>query len=112
MLSVATGPSAEILPGEITFDGVMGNGIINHMGAVVRVTTGTAVDLGAQKRLREFRDPSGPDSVRAALESDRTLGGLVDYTRVTRIGPMRQFRRPDGETVLGCDFEVEITGDP
>lgn len=111
MLPNATAPSAELIPGMIDYDAAMQRGL-DELNAVVRVTVGTALTVGAQRRLREFRDPNGPDSVKAAIEQDRTLGGLVDDCHVTRCSPVRQFRRPEGDAVIGCDFEVRILGSP
>jgi hypothetical protein len=49
----------------------------------------------------------GPNSVKAAIEKDRTLGGVADTCRVTS---MRNYSQVSiGETLyLGVDFEVEV----
>jgi len=115
MLGNATAPTAEVLVGEITFDEAFGRGV-DHYEAVVRVTVGQSMDIGAQKRLREFRSPNGPKSIKRAIECDqsgareRTLGGLTADVNVNRVSPVRNFRRPDGTVVLGCDFEIEYEG--
>jgi hypothetical protein len=68
------------------------------------------MDQAAQRRLREFRSPNGPKSIKRAIEADRQLGGLVDDVYVSRCTPVRMFRRPDNTAVLGCDFEIEFEG--
>jgi hypothetical protein len=51
----------------------------------------------------------GENSVKAAIEADRTLGGAADTCRVTS---MRNYQQVSvGETVyLGVEFEVEVVG--
>lgn len=116
MLGNATAPTAEVLVGEITFDEAFARGV-DHYEAVVRVTVGQSMDVGAQKRLRQFRSPNGPQSIKRAVECDpetglreRTCGGLTADINVNRVSPVRNFRRPDGTVVLGCDFEIEYEG--
>lgn len=109
MLSSGMAPLAEVLPGKIDFDETFQRGV-DHYEATVRVTVGTAMDIGSQKALREFRSPNGPKSIKAAVEVDRTLGGLTSDLNVNSVTPMRTFRRPDGTVVLGCDFEIEYEG--
>lgn len=109
MLSNAVAPVAEIMPGVIEFDETFQRGR-DHYDAVIRVTVGQTMDIGAQKKLREFRSPNGPKSIKRVVEQDRYLDGLTDDLNVNRVSPVRNFRRPDGTVVLGCDFEVEYEG--
>jgi len=116
MLGNATAPTAEILPGVIEFDESFARGF-DRYEAVVRVTVGQSMDIGAQIRLRQFRSPDGPKSIKRVVECDpetgereRTLGGLTSDLNVNRVSPVRNFRRPDGTVVLGCDFEIEYEG--
>lgn len=109
MLSTPIAPVAEILPGVIEFDEAFSGGPA-HYDATIRVTVGASMDIGAQKLLRQFRSPAGPKSIKAAVEADRTLGGLTYDLNVNRVSPVRNFRRQDGTVVLGCDFEIEYEG--
>jgi hypothetical protein len=108
--SQAIYPMAEVIPGEIVYDPAFTRSerSTDELNATVRITVGTASDLGAQKQLRRFRAASGSMSVKAALEADPTLGGLVDSIVVGRCSPARQFRRPDGDVALGIDFDLEM----
>lgn len=115
LLSNATGPTVEMIPGVIDFDETMSRGMDSY-SFTIRVTVGTSVDKAAQKRLRQFRSPSGPHSIKQAVEqvagaAERTLGGLVYDLNVNRCSPVRQFRRPEGSTVMGCDFECAFEGE-
>jgi len=110
MLSNPTSPIAEILPGEIAFDESFARGF-DRYEAVIRVTVGATTDIGAQKLLRQFRSPNGPKSIKRAVEAgDRYLDGLTADLNVNRVSPVRNFRRPDGTVVLGCDFDIEFEG--
>lgn len=102
-------PSAEVIPGEVQYDETFGRGH-DTCKATIRVTVGEITDEGAQRLLREFRDPAGARSIKEAVEADDTLGELVQGLHVTAASPARQFRRPDGSTSLGCDFDVEYWG--
>ena len=53
---------------------------------------------------------SGPMSVKQALESDATLGGAVDSSRVASTTVTPQYTRDDGTTVLMAEFLVQVTG--
>ncbi len=109
MLSNPTPPAVEILAGELSYDLTLQRGL-DEWSCIVRVTVGASFDIGSQRRLRKFRDPKGADSIKAALEANRTLGGLIEDLHVTKASAIRQFRRPDGTTVLGCDFNVSYYG--
>lgn len=109
MLANSTPPSAEVIPGLIEFDETFSRGMDKY-AATIRVTVGTALTKASQKRLLSFRAPYGPTSIKEAVERDRTLGGLTADLNVNRVSPIRNFRRPDGETVIGCDFEIEYEG--
>lgn len=41
----------------------------------------------AQELLDQFTDPTGDYSIAAAVNSDPTLGGVVDFATVTEAGP-------------------------
>lgn len=52
-------------------------------GVLVQAFSGRANDQGAQERLDGWLYPTGADSVWAAIESDKSLGGKVDDLMVT-----------------------------
>lgn len=53
----------------------------------VVVLTGAQLDRAGQVRLAEFASQTGTSSIRAAIEGDRTLGGLVEECVVDSFSP-------------------------
>lgn len=109
LLSNPTPPCAEIQPGEIEYDRAMARGM-DGTQMTVRVYVGNTTDIGSQKRLDRMLAPAGADSVKAAIEADRTLGGVVDDLRVTRCSGYRVYSRAGmpNATVLGAEWDIEV----
>lgn len=106
MLDSPRPPIAMVYPSTIDFDLNANRGADTYT-FIVYVLVGRADDRTAQNRLDGF--VSGPSSVKAAIESDRTLGGAADTCRVTGMSNYQQVSI--GETVfLGVEFEVEVVG--
>lgn len=57
----------------------MGMGLLTYDFPVI-VAVGSQVDRAGQAALEAYISPSGASSVRAAVEADTTLGGLVGLT--------------------------------
>jgi hypothetical protein len=106
MLDAPRPPVAMVYPDTIDFDLNAARGA-DTFTFIVFVLVGRADDRTAQNRLDGF--VAGPNSVKAAIEADRTLGGAADTCRVTS---MRNYQQVSiGETVyLGVEFEVEVVG--
>jgi hypothetical protein len=104
MLDAPRPPVAMVYPDSIDFDLNANRGADTYI-FIVSVLVGRADDRAAQNRLDGF--VVGPHSVKAAIESDRTLNGNADTCRVTS---MRNYQQVSiGETVyLGVEFEVEV----
>jgi len=104
MLDSPRPPVAMVYPDTIDFD-LNANRGADTFTFIVYVLVGRADDRAAQNRLDSF--VAGDSSVKAAIESDRTLGGSADTCRVTS---MRNYQQVSiGETVfLGVEFEVEV----
>jgi len=104
MLDAPRPPVAMVFPDTIDFD-LNANRGADTFTFVVSVLVGRADDRTAQNRADAF--VVGPNSVKAAIEKDRTLGGVADTCRVTS---MRNYSQVSiGETLyLGVDFEVEV----
>jgi hypothetical protein len=87
ILANPTPPYAHVLPsgeaGPLVYDLTMGRGL-DQIPFTVEVFTGSPVDVGAQMLLDEYLEPTGGRSIKAALEVDKTLGGLVDTLHVTQ----------------------------
>lgn len=76
-------PVAVISAPTIAYDTAFRDGLHTYDFAVT-VIVGRTSERSAQARLDAYADPSGASSVKAALESDPTLGGAAQTLRVTR----------------------------
>ena len=105
--SVSQFPTAIILPGETTYDETMG--ALQRFLFRVIVLLANQDQPTALARMLDYVDPTGVDSVVAAVDGDITLGSTCDTARVVRnLGV--------GNTVYGgigylsTEFEVEVYG--
>jgi len=113
-LSNPTPPFAMIQRGPVDFDrafppsgGVASGG--THWTMRVQVCVAIASDIGAQRLLDEFLATEGDRSIKQALETDTTLGGLVQSVHVTdATGEQLYAREQQGGPLLGSEFTVEI----
>jgi hypothetical protein len=86
-----------------------------HRGLVlynfqVSLLAARASDRWAQIRLDEFTSTSGSTSVKAAIESDRTLGSVAYDVRVTEMGAIGAVSLDDN-MYLAAEFVVEVYAD-
>ena len=56
--------------------------------------------IEAQKTMDTWLDPTGSTSVKALVETDRTLGGLVDDLRITSVRGHLRLETPDAPNAL------------
>jgi hypothetical protein len=91
----------------ITFDEAQNRGL--DMGEVdVLVIVSRMNDRGAQDKLDAFLAGSGAGSVKAALETDRTLSGALATLRVVRAAPITI--EVAGVTFFAYQYEVVLHG--
>lgn len=116
LLTNPTPPAAEIEPAPIEYDLAMQRGL-DKWQFIVRVFVGMTSDVGAQKRLDTFMQSDGDTSIKAALESDPTLGGAADDLIVTKCSGYKIFAREiatasgrgsAGGPLLGAEWTVEV----
>lgn len=71
---------------------------------------GAVADIGAQKKLDAWIAPFGDQSVRAAIESDLTLGGVLGPSQMTvqECNAYEKYVLPDGSEVLGAKWSVMV----
>ena len=99
-----TPPMATVFPDRVEYDLNARRGADTFI-FVVQVLVGRADDRAAQKNIDAYIN--GASSVKAAIEGDRTLGGVANTCRVTEMRNYQQVLY--GDTVyLGCEFEVEV----
>jgi len=107
MLAAPTPPAIHIVPPAIEYHQAMQNGF-DELTFTVQAFVALGTDIGAQKRLDEMREPSGVGSIKAALEADRTLGGVIKDL-IVRASPEPQVLTLEGgRQLLSCDFEVTV----
>src|SRR3954454_22207617 len=83
----------------ISYHQAMGNGL-EHWFMRVEAFTGSPFDIAAQMKLDELVESTGPTSVKAALEADKSLGGIAEDSAVTSAHDYQQYQRQDGTVVL------------
>src|SRR4029077_10195860 len=109
MLANATPPTVHLYPGgaagDITYDLAFQRGLDNWP-FTVQAFVGLTSDIGAQALLDTFIAPSGSQSIKTVLESDSTLGGLVNDVTVVSCTGYRIYRRDGAAPVLGAEWHL------
>lgn len=81
-------PVAVVFLEQVEYDDAFRGGLTTFMFNIM-VIVSRADERTAQNQLNEFISPDGTRSIKSAVESDRTLGGLVQTLRlraVTSVG--------------------------
>jgi len=65
----------------------MGRGVIT-LEPTVHIFTGSASDVEGQRALADYANPVGAKSIRAAIEGDKTLGGMAHDCIVREFRPL------------------------
>lgn len=100
-------PAAVVEPLEINYHESMVNGYDNYQ-AYVLVIVGRMSDRSSSDRLDAYLAPSGSQSVKAAIETDKTLGGACSSLIVTDAMPRSVV--VSGVEMSAYRFGVEIYG--
>lgn len=100
-------PAAVVEPLEVDYHSAMQNGLEEYR-AFVLVIVGRMSDRSSQARLDAYVAGSGQTSVKAALESDRTLGGACATLNVLNSRPREVV--VSGVDMIAYRFEVLIYG--
>lgn len=111
LLVSATPPCFDVLLQSVTYDEAMNRGL-DELTLTVRGVVQNTSDIGGQKNLDEWCVSSGPTSVKAALEADRTLGGVCQTLKVTELGAYQKFTSTTGSGAdyLAADWTVVVYG--
>lgn len=108
VLGNPTPPCAEVEPAPIEYDLAMQRGL-DKWRFIVRVFVGGSTDIGAQRKLDEFIDPTGSMSVKTLIEADPTLGGACDNAHVITCSGYKTYSsNRSGITYLGAEWTVQI----
>lgn len=98
-------PCAVITPPTIRYDLAMGRGTDQYDFQVIVLVTRADERIG-QDLIDSYCAPSGAGSVKAAIESDRTLAGSVFDLRVTDMTGVAPQQFEDGQVYLTATFAV------
>ena len=107
LMANATPPCAQVTRGPVIYDLTMQDGLQRPNFTII-VYVALVSDLGSQKLLDRYLAATGSLSVKAALEADTTLGGLVQDLHVTGATGEQPYARDQGGPVLGSDWAVEV----
>jgi len=104
-----TPPQAIIFPQDVQYDTAMARGL-DTFNFTILVIVGRIDERSAQNLLDGFCTGTGSSSIKAAVEGDKTLGGVVKDLRVT------QMRNYSGMTVgpntyLSAEFSCVVYSD-
>jgi hypothetical protein len=106
MLANPTPPTIHVYPAADRLRPAMGAARqVDVHGAGVR---GAGDDIGAQVKLDAFLAPSGSQSVKAAIEADGTLGGIVADTNVVSCTGYRVYARGAAACCARAEWQVEV----
>jgi len=92
----------------VDYDGAMQGGLTTY-SFVVMVIVGRAAEREMQRKLDAYCDPTGSQSVKLAIESDKTLSGEVYDLRVERSSGMGSIIIND-QNYLAAEFTVTVLG--
>lgn len=109
MITNPTPPTAYVYPGPASYDLAMNRGL-DSLELRVRAYISQTTDQGSQLRLDELLEPSGSGSMKAAIEADTTLGGLVGYggCRVTGNSGYQEYQVQGHGPYLGSEWTLQI----
>lgn len=100
-------PIAVIALGNVVYDGAFQGGLVTY-NFTVSVIVGRVAEREAQRRLDTFIS-TGAGSIKAAVESDKSLGGSAYDVRVSEMTNVGAVQLGDA-TYLACDFSVAVYG--
>ena len=104
-LANPTTPSIAIFPAGTEYNQAFNRGT-DKWTFTVQAIVSVATDQNGQQQLDAYLAPSGATSIRSAIESDRTLGGVVQNLVVSAASGYTLFG--DTPPVLGAEWTVDI----
>lgn len=99
-------PIAIPMPKGIEYDKSFGHGLHLYRYEVIVIAV-RASERIAQSVLDAYCDPSGSSSVKAAIEADRTLGGIAQTLHVGQRTDIKALQISE-VTYLAAYFDVEV----
>lgn len=112
VLSNPTPPCLWVRPASepaVTYSQAMGNGS-QEWYLLIQGYIPAAADVASQVLLDQWIAPAGANSVKAAVESDLSLGGVLDAVQpqivVEECRAYEKYVLPSGSEVLGAEWAV------
>lgn len=102
-------PAAIIAPAQgtfLTYDSSFSGGS-DDMRFIIQLLVSTASDRAGQENLDAYLAAAGDKSVKAAVEDDPSLGGIVDSVAVAEASNYGKVSL-EGTEYFGCEFAVEV----
>jgi hypothetical protein len=103
----ALAPAFEVELDRIVYDGGMSRGL-DEWFFTVRGFAASGTDKAAQMRLDPWLESTGSQSVKTALESDRTLGGSVGDARVVGMAKIAVFSAGGTTDLFGAEWTLRV----
>jgi hypothetical protein len=100
-------PIAVVAPASITYDIAFARTGGDEYEFVITVIVGRVDERSAQNRLDAYCSGTGASSIKAAVESDRTLGGKAFDCRVTDLRNYTQVTVGDA-IYLAAEFRCQV----
>jgi hypothetical protein len=99
-------PQAIVQANTVSYDTAFQGGLTTY-NFIVSVLVGRVAERQAQDRLDAYSSTSGTQSVKEAIEGDRSLGGIVADTRVTELTGVSAVLLGEA-TYLAANFAVTV----
>jgi hypothetical protein len=100
-------PIAVVAPASITYDIAFARNGGDEYEFIITAIVGRVDERTAQNRLDAYCSGTGVSSIKAAVESDKTLGGKAFNCRVTDLRNYTQVTVGDA-TYLAAEFVVQV----
>lgn len=108
MLASPTPPCIHIFPASIEYDRSMQRGL-DIVNFTVEALVSFGLDQGGQIRLDRLLAPTGMQSVKESIETDRTLGQMVQDLQVERMSSYRVVSIPNqNDQALSATWLVSV----
>jgi hypothetical protein len=107
MLAQPSLRSIDVSPTGVAYDLAMGGGL-DRVSLRVRAMVPSTSDIGQQDLIDTMIDPGSANSMKRALEADRSLGGKVSDIHVISASEYKLYDVQGATPWLGIEWDVEV----
>lgn len=100
-------PAGVVVLNNVNYDQAFQQGL-TELTFTVTIIVGRFNSRSTQQKLNEYASGTGANSVKQAIQSDRTLGGNAVDVRVEQMSNIGAIDLNDGFNYLGMDFSVTV----